>query len=317
MRRISGVVFLLLVAFLAVANGECPFCFQDDEVDDLVNASPNMGTITRSCTDLKAEYQAREEQLAKVGNENQCIEFQLEGYQTGCCNQVDPDGCGVCPDGSPVGADYTVPTEGSEDPAPEECEGYAFQPYANNGIFIPGSCADTRAQRSAFYCACPGARQEVWLCPDQQPPGRRRRGDFTRSQNCGQTEYLFSIFKADEVTDINTDFGFHFQSWCECPGVILENSYDCGFCPDGQGIKEGFHNKVFNEETAAVDINGKYDYRRTCAQVADFTRYVTADFQCSNANVETARLFCCAASGLGMTLTMVITGAMLLQSLFF
>lgn len=313
----SGFALVLLAALPSFANAECPFCFQDDEVSDLASARPNMGSIKRSCLDLKGEYEARKEQLEKPANRKQCTEFQLEGYQTGCCQQVDPDGCGVCPDGSAVGQGYMVPTEGREDPSPEECEGYAFQPYANNGIFEPGRCSDTRAQRSAFYCGCPGSRQEVWLCPDQQSPGRRRRGDFTRNENCGQTEYLFSIFRDTEVTDVNKDFGFHYQAWCECPGVVLENEFNCEFCPSGQSIKEGFHNVVFNEDTAAVDPNGKYNYRRTCAQVADFTRYVTADFRCSDENIEIARRFCCGASGLGITLSLVITGGLLLQSLFF
>eukprot|EP00980_Cylindrotheca_fusiformis_P002453 scaffold584_cov132-Cylindrotheca_fusiformis.AAC.6 len=276
-----------------------------------------MGLIKRSCLDLKAEYEAIKGQLEKPDNRGKCIEFQLEGYQTGCCNQVDPDGCGICPDGSPVGEGYVVPTEGRNDPSPEECEGYAFQPYAMNGVFVAGKCSDTRAQRSAYYCGCPGAYQEVWLCPDRKYPGRRRRGDFTRSENCGQTEYLFSILRENEVTDINKDFGFHYQAWCECPGVVLENDYNCNFCPDGTSIKEGFHDKVCNEDTALVDPNGRFNYRRTCAQAADFTRYVTNNAKCSDPALEAARQFCCGASALGMTMTLLLTGGLLIQSLFF
>lgn len=303
-------------------GADCSFCFNDDEVSNLGAATPNMATIKRSCLDLKAEYEVRKEALSKNGAEKRCVEFQLEGYQTGCCNQFNPDGCGICPDGSPPGEGYVVPTEGSGDPNPEECEGYAFQPYSSNGIFTEGSCADTRAQRSAFYCGCPDQYQQVWLCPDRRPPGRRRRGDFTRSENCGQTEFLFSLFKQFEVTDINKDFGFHYQAWCECNDhegnqVVLENEFYCPFCPDGVDIKEGFHNVIFNEETALVDINGKFDYRRTCAQVADFTRYVTTNFRCSNENIEIARQFCCPAPGLGVTMGLLIAGFVMVQNLFF
>lgn len=301
---------------------ECTFCFNDEEVDNLGAATPRMSSITKSCLDLKTEWTYRKDTLSKAGNERKCIEFQLEGYQTGCCIQVDPDGCGICPDGSPPGQGYVVPTEGSGDPNPEDCEGYNFQPNSNNGIFKVGTCADTRAQRSAFYCGCPGQYQQVWLCPNKRPPGRRRRGDFTRSENCGQTEYLFSLFKEYEVTDINRDWGFNYQAWCECNDedgnkVALENDYYCPFCPDGQSIKEGFHDYVFNEETALVDINGKYDYRRTCRQAAEFTRYVTKDFMCRNEHIEIARQACCPAPGLGVTMGLVLTGLVMIRNLSF
>jgi len=308
---------LLATSLPILIQGECSFCFNGEEVANLGAAVAKMATARGSCLDLKAEYERNKDDLGKNGAEKRCIEFQLEGYQKGCCNMVNPDGCGLCPDGSPAGEGYVVPTMGTDDPSPEECEGYAFQPFSSNGIFIAGSCADTLGQRSAFYCGCPGQYQQTWLCPDKQKPNRRRRGDFTRDENCGQTEYLFSLFKEFEITETNTDFGFHYQAWCECNDVVLENEYNCPFCSAGQNIKEGYHDKIVNEDTAAVDINGKYDYRRTCTQVADFTRYVTADFKCSDENVELARRFCCPAPGLGVTMGLLVTGIVMIQNLFF
>jgi hypothetical protein len=277
-----------------------------------------MGSITTTCTELLNTYNQNKEELER--NRNKCVEHQLLGYQAGCCTTVDTqNGCSICADGSEPVEGYVVPTDGTKDRNPEDCtEGWGYQPYAFNGVWREGECRDTRLQRAGFYCGCPNTYQEQWLCPTKEAPRNPKRGDFIRFEKCGATEFLFSILKAGEIKDARTDFGFDYPAWCECPGVTLDNDFDCQFCPGDTNIKAGYHDQIFNSGTQNVrDPNGKWDYRRTCAQAEDYTRYVTKDDRCQSDPLNEARALCCPASALGVYLSMVATGALVFFNIFF
>jgi len=318
MKSNTAIFFLYLATFLGVANGQCSFCYNDRTIADFDKAVPRMSSITQTCVQLLDSYNDNLGELQK--NRGKCIEHQLLGYQTGCCTTVNSDtGCGICREGDEPQEGFVVPTDGSDDRNPEDCtEGWAFQPYAHNGVFEEGVCSDTRLQRAGFYCGCRNEYQENWMCPTKEKPLNPKRGDFLRFEKCGATEFLFSLFKAGEVKDPAKDFGFDYPAWCQCPGVSLDNSFECKFCPDDTNIKEGFHDQIFNANQENVrDPNGQWDYRRNCAQVLDYTRYVTNDNRCQMAGLEEARAFCCPASTLGMYLSAVSTAAIVLFNLFF
>ena len=67
-------------SFLPLVRGECDFCFQGSEVEDLETATPIMvSNKIMNCVDLKDRFEAN------GGPESSgltCIEWQLEGYQS-------------------------------------------------------------------------------------------------------------------------------------------------------------------------------------------------------------------------------------------
>ena len=315
-------LFLFVLFFFLVApppssllvRGECEFCFQGSEVEDLETATPIMGSNKiMNCVDLKASFEAN------GGPESSgltCTEWQLEGYQSGCCDDVNVEsGCSLCPGGEDFQIGNQVPTDGAAGLNPVDCEGWPFWPRSHNGLFYPGKCSDTRMQRSAFYCGCTSSRQETWLCSDtQQKPNNPKRGDFYRREKCGETEFTYSLIKNGELSkEPKLEFGFDAEAWCECPGVTLQNDFECTFCKDG--IKKDHGDLIFNENDDFIYKPGEYNYRRTCNQVEDYARYITTQASCDE-RLEKARLFCCPAAGLKTIFSVVITGVMVLYGMF-
>ncbi|CAJ1946668.1 unnamed protein product [Cylindrotheca closterium] len=130
---------------------ECSFCFKDDEVADLTDATPKVGSITRSCLDLKAEFEIRKESLSKDGAEEQCIEFQSEGYLTGCCNQFNPsDICGRCFDGSISGDNRNDP------PFTRRCKSFESSIELKDVVtlFVTSDCTSVARSSSDGVSSC-------------------------------------------------------------------------------------------------------------------------------------------------------------------
>lgn len=240
-----------------------------------------------------------------------CLNQQLRNYQLGCCRDPPYEYCPICPDGSaPPGLTNKVPIGDFADPP--TCEEVQYRSQTLLGVFEDGVCEDTFLQRGSFYCDCPGVQQECWLCPDQQEPGNPDRGDaWATNSNCRGLQYLFSVFSAEECTNLPETFGVDLAAFCMCGGLnetVDPEAETCSLCENGGTVKDP--NFIYTNETDA--------YQRTCGQAQDFTEYVTTSGGCRTLLARAREKCECTGGSAGAgTIYSVSRFAMIVSSVLF
>eukprot|EP00529_Nitzschia_sp_RCC80_P028058 CAMPEP_0113512118 /NCGR_PEP_ID=MMETSP0014_2-20120614/39159_1 /TAXON_ID=2857 /ORGANISM="Nitzschia sp." /LENGTH=261 /DNA_ID=CAMNT_0000408435 /DNA_START=201 /DNA_END=982 /DNA_ORIENTATION=+ /assembly_acc=CAM_ASM_000159 len=245
--------FLLVAVSVGVTRAQledCTLCAggEGDQKDD---------ALTRQeCTQIVTSI------AGLLQSDDTCKTNQLQAFQAGCCDNPPFEYCTVCPDGSDFTLLAEVPTGVNPADNPT-CQEAQFNPFLLSGVFQQeglGDCSDTFLQRGAFYCGCPNTAQSCWLCPDKGPSGNPDRGDAWRTDSrCRGIEYLFSVFTAEECSELPIAFGVDFAAFCECGGVEERDemdpltSYDCSLCPGGGNVVDP--NLVYSDPTDVFERN--------------------------------------------------------------
>jgi hypothetical protein len=303
-------VSVLVILALQVVQGQdvCTSCWKEDTFI-LEPTFIFFANATKLCTAVLDDMNA----LAADGildASGDCKNAQLEAFQLGCCPRAPKLYCTICPDGTPHERLTVVPINGdANDPS---CEVSQVREASLNGFFETGSCPDTILQRGAFYCGCPNTEQQCFLCPNGgEPPNKRKVDAYQTESNCQGNDYLFSLFTADECTNVLPNQGIDFSAFCECPGYVMpESDYVCDLCPEGEYVPN--LSKVHTATDAA--------YERTCGQAQDFTEFVINPIICDQ-NMEEAREACCVPSGatsaMGTALSLMLAVGIVLVKSFF
>lgn len=122
--------------------------------------------------------------------------------------------------------------------------------------------------------------QECSLCPDKSPPGTPSRGEkFVANANCRSLEFFYSVFRKDECSSVQFNFGVDLGAFCGCAGVAANNT--CTLCENGAEVKD----RAF-----------KYTDDITCGEAFDYAPFIIRDSFCEEWQVE-PRKACCPASG--------------------
>lgn len=251
------IVALLLLSFVAsLAKAQppeqCTPCADNRSMRNLESPCPELPARTNGL------YQT----------DSDCKDLQLEGYQLGCCPVPPIQYCEFCADGSPPDLDGTVWTGQYKDGT--TCFDYSYQSEAMIGIFRDGDCSDTFLQRAGHYCGCPNQKQECWLCPDKQPPGRPAKGDaWVTGSDCRGIEYLYSLLKEDECSTFASEAGADLAIYCMCGGLnqtaINDQAelFTCNLCENGGKVTNP--NFVYTTDGA---------FAKTCGQAEKFAKNV-------------------------------------------
>eukprot|EP00934_Nitzschia_sp_Nitz4_P000472 Nitzschia sp. Nitz4//scaffold68_size99682//58511//59485//NITZ4_004570-RA/size99682-processed-gene-0.44-mRNA-1//-1//CDS//3329556611//472//frame0 len=318
--KLSNAI-LLLASYVSVASADdvieapdptdpCTVCYDESDPSTVTNT---VYQTTVTCSEIISNVSASD----LLQGDEQCEQYQLWGYQLGCCPTPPYQTCDICPDGSEYTRLNEIPTatEVGGDPTCAEFELYATN---YNAFFTPGTCDDTYVRRVAHYCGCPNTEQECTLCSDGQAASNPERGDnFFFNGRCEGIEYFFSLFTADECTGAREAYGIDYENFCRCPDYVKpEDDGQCLMCSGG--IKNP--DFVFTDETDTYD--------RTCQQAQDFADSIIRENTCLSIMADAIERGCECRSGepvfladgespAGMkTFTLTLSGLAVMGALF-
>lgn len=265
-------------------NDPCTPCFGINATVNTQNPTPWFyGESDMTCADLVATTSGG----GLIQGDGQCKDYQLQGFQLGCCSSPPYEYCDVCPDGSAFTRSDVIPI-GDPLRGDPTCAENIYRIASYVPIFTPGTCTDTVIQRGAFYCGCPNTEQQCYLCPDQQPPTNPERGDaWITNSNCGGIEFLFSLYTAQECTDYRESYGVDFAHFCKCPNYEKNSTGHCAMCEDGLENPDF----IYTPEDAA--------FERTCEQAQAFAESITRENICLREMNAVIELGCKCKDGKG------------------
>jgi len=262
-------------------NSPCTVCWSSSETP---TTTPSFVWFTGQTNLTCASIIADVDKNNTLQGSDTCKNNQLAAFQLGCCKSPPYDYCPVCANNGTYSPNNVIPLGSTQQ---YTCAENLYRVASYNALVQPGNCSDTVIERGSFYCGCPNAQQQCWLCPDQSPVGNPARGDaWVTNSNCQGLEFLFSLYNKQECTNLMTDFGVDYANFCKCPGQQQTAiSQECLLCSGGLANPDFTY-------TSSSDT-----YQRTCSQAADFAKSIIRQNICDKYMGEVLAKGCKCNSG--------------------